>query len=81
MMFEEFQDGCLVLGNLSYANGMIIAISVSLCCRKLSVKFLLKRLYGLELMMLEEFNDICLVQGNLSYANGMILAFSESPFC
>ena len=24
MMFEEFQDGCLVLGNLLYANGMIL---------------------------------------------------------
>ena len=27
MMFEEFQDGCLVLGNLSYANGVILATS------------------------------------------------------
>ena len=81
MMFEEFQDGCLVLGNLSYANGMILTTSVSLCCWKLSIKFLLKRIYGLELMMFEEFNDSCLVQGNLSYANGMILAISESPCC
>ena len=48
MMFEEFQDGCLVLGNLSYANGMIIATSESLCCRKASIKFLLKRMYSLE---------------------------------
>ena len=48
MIFEEFQDGRLVLGNLSYANGMIIATSESLCCRKLSIKFLLKRIYGLE---------------------------------
>ena len=48
MIFEEFQDGCLVLGNLSYANGMILATSESLCCRKLSIKFLLKRIYGLE---------------------------------
>ena len=81
MMFEEFQDGCLVLGNLSYANGMILATSESPCCRKLSIKFLLKRIYGLELMMFEEFNDSCLVQGNLSYANGMILAIFESPCC
>ena len=43
-MFEEFQDGCLVLGNLSYANGMILAVSESQCC----IKFLLKRIYGLE---------------------------------
>ena len=32
MMVEEFQDGCLVLGNGWYANGMIIAISESPCC-------------------------------------------------
>ena len=29
MMVEEFQDGCLVLGNRLYANGMILAISES----------------------------------------------------
>ena len=29
MMVEEFQDGCLVLGNIWYANGMILAISES----------------------------------------------------
>ena len=46
MMFEEFQDGCLV--HLSYANGMILATSVSLCCRKLSIKLMLKNIYGLE---------------------------------
>ena len=27
MLVEEFQDGCLMLGNLWYANGMILAIS------------------------------------------------------
>ena len=32
MMVEEFQDVCLVLGNLWYANGMIVAISESPCC-------------------------------------------------
>ena len=32
MLVEEVQDGCLVLGNLSYANGMILAISESPCC-------------------------------------------------
>ena len=46
MMFEEIQDGCLVLVNLSYANGMILATSESPCCMKLSIKFLLN--YGLE---------------------------------
>ena len=32
MMFEEFKDGYLVLGNFWYANGMILAISESPCC-------------------------------------------------
>ena len=48
MMFEEFQDECLVLGNLSYANGMSLAVSEPPCCMKPSTKFLLKRIYGLE---------------------------------
>ena len=48
IMFEEFQNGCLVLVNLPYANGMILATSESPCCPKLSIKFLLKRIYGLE---------------------------------
>ena len=48
MLVEEFQDDCLVLGNLWYANGMILAISKSPCCTKPSIKFLLKRIYGLE---------------------------------
>ena len=48
MMFEEFQDGCLVLVNRFNANGMIYAISESPCCRKTSTKFLLKRIYGSE---------------------------------
>ena len=59
MMFEEFQDSCLVLGNLSYANGMISATSESLCCRKPSIKFLLKRIYGLE-------DDECLKNSNMA---------------
>ena len=48
IMFEEFQNGCLVLGDLSYANGMISAVFEPLCCMKPSIKFLLKRIYGLE---------------------------------
>ena len=48
MLVEEFQDDCLVLGNLWYANGMILAISKPPYCTKLSIKFLLKRIYGLE---------------------------------
>ena len=42
------QNGCLVLGNLWYLNRMISAFSESPCCRKPSIKFLLKRIYGLE---------------------------------
>ena len=47
MLVEEFQDGCLVLSNIWYANGMILAISVSPCCQKPLIKILLKRIYGL----------------------------------
>ena len=47
MLVEGFQDGCLVLSNLWYANGMILAISVSPCCQKPPIKILLKRIYGL----------------------------------
>ena len=32
MLVEEFKDGCLVLGDLWYANGVILAISESPCC-------------------------------------------------
>ena len=48
MLVEEFQDGCIVLGNLFNANGRIKTISESPCCRKTSTKFLLKSIYGLE---------------------------------
>ena len=47
-MVEEFQDGCFVLGNHWYANGMSLAISESPCCQKPSIKFLHKVKYGLE---------------------------------
>ena len=71
MLAEEINDGCLVQGNLWYANGMILAISESPCWGKPWTKFLLKRIYGLE-DVAEEFNDGYLVQGNLWYAIGMI---------
>ena len=48
VLVEEFQDGCLVLGNLWYAIGMILAVSESKCCMTPSIKILLKRIYGLE---------------------------------
>ena len=47
ILVVEFQDGCLVLGNL-YANEMIKAISEAPFCQKPSTKILLKRIYGLE---------------------------------
>ena len=68
-MFEEFQDVCLVLGN-----GMISAISESLCCRKPSINFLLTRIYGLK-MLFEEFHDGCLMLDPLWHLNGMISDF------
>ena len=37
-----------MLGNLWYANEMILATSESPCCWKPSIKFLLKRTYGLK---------------------------------
>ena len=48
ILVEKFQNGCLGLVNLSYANGMILATSESPCCRKPSIKFLLKRIDGLK---------------------------------
>ena len=72
MMFEEFQDGCLVIGNLLYANGMILAVSESLCCMKPPSSFC-SRGYNMvwKKILVEEFQDGCLVLGHLSYANGM----------
>ena len=48
MLVKELKDGCLVLGNLWYSNEMILAIFESPCCQKPPIKFLLKRIYGLE---------------------------------
>ena len=72
MMFEEFQDGCLVLGNLSYANGMISAVSEPLCCMSLPSSFCLRGYMVWKKILVEEFQNGCLVLGYLSYANGMI---------
>ena len=73
MLVEEFQDGCLVHGHLWCVNGMLLAISESPCCRKPSIKFLLKRIYGLE--DVEEFQDGCLVHDHLLYLSGMKESF------
>ena len=77
MLIEEFQDGCLVLGYLRYANGMILAISESPYCPKPSINILIKRIYGLKNMLVEEFQDGCLVHGHLWCVIGMIFAISE----
>ena len=50
-------------------NGVILAISEAPCCWKPSIKFLLKRIYGLE--DVEEFQDGCLVHDHLLYLGGM----------
>ena len=63
MLDEKLQNGCLEHGNLWCVNGMLLAISESQCCRKPSIKFLLKRIYGSE--DVEEFKDGCLVHDNL----------------
>ena len=48
MLDEKLQDGCLEHGSLWCVNGVSLAISKSLWCLKPSIKFLLKRIYGLE---------------------------------
>ena len=48
MLVEEFQDGSLVHGHLRCVNRMILTISESPYCWKPSIKFLLKKIYGLE---------------------------------
>ena len=48
MLIEEFQDCSLMHGHLWCVNGVIFAISESPYCHKPSIKFLLKRIYGLE---------------------------------
>ena len=47
MFFEEFHDGCLMLSRLWYHNGMILAFCVTYLLAA-PIKFLLKRIYGLE---------------------------------
>ena len=47
MFFEEFHDGCLMLSRLWYHNGMILAFCVTHLLA-VPIKFLLKRIYGLE---------------------------------
>ena len=48
MLVEEFQDSCIVHGYLWCVNGVILASSESQNCRKPSIDFLIKRIYGLE---------------------------------
>ena len=47
IMFEEFQDGCSMMDPLWHLNGMVSAVAEPLCCMKPSIKFLIKRIYGL----------------------------------
>ena len=47
MLVEEFQVGSLVHGHILCVWGYF-SYSESSCCRKSFIKFLLKRIYGLE---------------------------------
>ena len=51
-------------------NGVILAISESPFCGKPSIKFLLKKIYGLE-EGVEEFQDGGLVHDHLFYPSGI----------
>ena len=48
MLVEEFQDGCIVHSHLWCENGVIWAFSESPYCRKPSINFLIRSIYGLE---------------------------------
>ena len=48
MVDEEFKDGWIVHGHLWCVNGVIFAILESPYCWNPSIKFLIKRIYGLE---------------------------------
>ena len=48
MLFEEIQDGCLLHGLFSISEWDDFSYSESPCCRKHSIKFLLKRIFSLE---------------------------------
>ena len=66
MMFKEFQDGCLVLGNLGYANGMILrSLPSSLCSRR----------YMVWKVLVEEFQDGYLMLDSPWHLTGMNSAF------
>ena len=47
-MVEEFQDSSSVHGHLWCVNGVILAILSLHVAGSLNIKFLLKRIYGLE---------------------------------
>ena len=58
-LFEEFQDSCIVHGHLWYLNEMIWAIQ-GLCFALMPpIKFLLKRIYGMEEDTVWSTEDSC----------------------
>ena len=75
MLVEEFQNGCLVLGNLWYANQMIKVISESPFARSFLSSFCPRGYMVWKKMLVEEFQDGCLVHGHLWYQMGKILPF------
>ena len=58
-LFEEFQDDCLMNGHLWYLNGMIWAIQALHFALMPPIKFLLKRVYGLEEDIVWSTKDSC----------------------
>ena len=70
MLFEEYQDVCLVL--ICEWNGFIY--SESPCCMMHPNKFLIKRIYWLE-KLFEKFQEGCLVHDHLLYLSEMKEAF------
>ena len=58
-LFEDFQDSCLVHGHLLYLNGMIWAIHGLHFALMPPIKFLLKRIYGLEEDIVWSTQDSC----------------------
>ena len=65
ILFEEFQDGCLMLDPLWLLNGIKFSFlcNLSACC--LPSSFCLRGYMVWKMMMFEEFQDGCLVLGNL----------------
>ena len=76
MLFEEFQDGCLVHGHFLISEWDDFSYSESPCCLTHPIKFLLETTMGWN-MLFEEYQDVCLVL--ISEWNDFI--YSETQCC